>query len=240
MNMKKYLPPALKVFCKQLLRKSKDWYTSMHWKLGSTKDEISSFPYSYQIEQTIMPGLYFNNKVHNISRGADAIQNLILQPGEVFSFWHSLGIPNANNGYQVSRNIIAGKVAEDYGGGLCQLASIVYFHALQMGFDMLERYHHSIDIYQEQDRFTPLGADAAVVYAYKDLRFRNPFPFAVRLQTVVSDNKLTCRIESKQEIQALSIFFEREELHGKRKVKTYCKTETGASLLSELDYQVLT
>lgn len=240
MTMKKYLPPAFKVFCKQVLRKSNDWYTGVHWKIGYKKDEVSTFPYSYHIEQTIMPGLYFSNKIHNISRGADAIQNLILQPGEVFSFWHSLGIPNANNGYQLSRNIIAGKVGEDYGGGLCQLASIVYFHALQLGFDILERYHHSLDIYQEQDRFTPLGADAAVVYAYKDLRFKNPYSFAVRLQTKVSNNKLTCIIDTKQEIYPLSIFFEREELHGKRKVKTYCKTEAGASLLSEVYYQVLT
>jgi vancomycin resistance protein VanW len=237
--MKKYIPPTIKVLGKQLMRKLNDCFTGMHWKLGSTKDEFTSFPYTYEMEQTIMPGLYFNNKVHNISRGANAIHGIVLQPEEVFSFWHILGRPNARNGYQLSRNIIAGKVGEDYGGGLCQLASIVYFHGLQMGFQMHERYHHSVDIYQEEDRFTPLGADSAVVYAYKDLRFKNHYPFPIRLRFEIVDNRLFFRVDTAQEIKPLTIYFEREELNGKRKVKTFCQTDTNVSLLSEVTYQVL-
>jgi vancomycin resistance protein VanW len=84
------------------------------------------------------------------------------------------------------RTLVQGKLQAEVGGGLCQLSGLVYYLALQGGLKVLERYPHSVDIYTDETRFTPLGSDATVVYGYKDLRVVNslsqPICFNVRVE----------------------------------------------------------
>ena len=73
-----------------------------------------------------------------------------------------------------------GKLVFSAGGGLCQLSSLLYHLSLLAGLEILERHAHSVDIYQEEERFTPLGADATVSFPYRDLRIRNTFNCPIR------------------------------------------------------------
>lgn len=134
------------------------------------------------LQQRIVPGQLYDNKLHNLRRGASLVDGVVLQPGQTFSFWHSIGQASRANGFVEGRNIIQGRLRKELGGGLCQLSGLLYHLALLGGLEMIERHPHSIDLYREEDRFASLGADATVVWGVKDLRWRNPFEFSIYLQ----------------------------------------------------------
>ncbi len=67
--------------------------------------------------------------------------------------------------------------------GFVSFSSLLYYAALKTGFIITERHHHSIDIYKEDERYIPLGADSTVVYGFRDLQFINPYNFPVQLKS---------------------------------------------------------
>lgn len=80
--------------------------------------------------------------------------------------WWAIRVPKRDT--KNGRNLVAGKIQGNYGGGLCQVSGLLYYIALATGLEILERHAHSIDIYAEEDRFAPLGADDTVVFGYKN------------------------------------------------------------------------
>lgn len=180
-----------------------------YFRMAHKKRSNQLFPFSISLSQPIKPGNYFENKVHNINTGIASIEAVVIQPGEIFSFWHLVKKPTARNHFKLGRNIVSGQIVAEYGGGLCQLSSIIYHTSIMGGLHIMERHHHSVDIYKEEERFTPLGADATVVYGYKDLRIKNNLTYAVQLSFSIADYVLTCHLNSTEQIQTRDIKFER-------------------------------
>lgn len=127
-------------------------------------------------------GALLDNKLHNLGIAAARLETVVVHPGEVFSFWQAVGRPSARAGYREGRTITGAAVGTSVGGGLCQLSGMAYLLALQAGLKILERHPHSRDLYTDSTRFAPLGADATVVYGYKDLRFQNTGMAPIRLR----------------------------------------------------------
>ena len=148
------------------------------------------------------------NKIHNIRTASSSIEAVEIRPGEIFSFWRSVGRPSQKNNFKEGINIIGGAVIEDFGGGLCQLSSIIYHVSLMAGLAIVERSNHSVDLYHDRERSTPRGADCAVFYGYKDLRLRNDYDHPVRFRFDVQDRELTCFIESAEALAEKDIRFE--------------------------------
>ena len=146
----------------------------------------ATFKYEISLKQAIQNNQGIENKLFNLRLAASKINEVIIRPGQTFSFWRIIGSPDQH--YQKSRAIIGGKLVEDNGGGLCQICSAIYHISLIAGLEIVERHSHSIDIYSDTTRFTPLGTDATIVYGYKDLRIRNNKPDAIELmQKKVAD-----------------------------------------------------
>lgn len=222
MNLKALIPKSFKVQFQLLKRKLKDKNVVFTSNLRSQ----DAFSYSISTTQEIKPGLFFDNKVHNLKTASNKITSVQIQPNSVFSFWKIVGTPNEKNGFKKGRNIIKGKVSEEIGGGLCQISSIVYITALKANLEITERYNHSVDIYREEDRFTPLGADATVVYGYKDLRIRNNFNFPVQFRfTFTNDNQLICHLESLEKIDENRLDFIRNYKENTIEVETQVNSE---------------
>lgn len=144
-------------------------------------------PVVLQIVQPVRRTSHYENKLINLRRAAALLDRQLLGPGADWSFWHAVGRPAASNGFVAGRNLVGGVLVEQTGGGLCQVASLLYHLALLGGLKVVERHAHSVDIYREEERFTPLGADATVVWGFKDLRISNPHPFAVAFQLEIGD-----------------------------------------------------
>ncbi len=118
---------------------------------------------------------------------AAALDGAVIGPGETFSLWRRAGPPSIDAGYAEAAAIRAGRLVTELGGATCLLSTVVYNAALLAGLEITERWWHSVDTYGDE-RYFELGRDAAIVYGYRDLRFRNPFSYAVRLGVAAGAN----------------------------------------------------
>lgn len=184
--------------------------------------EGGAFPVRISIEQSAGGTAHSEAKRHNIGIAARAIGGLVIGPGELLSFWRIVGRPSPRRGFVPGRSLVHGRVELDYGGGLCQLSGMLYYAALIGGLEIVERHPHTRDIYTEETRYAPLGADAAVAYGFKDLRVANPYRFPISFSIDLAGDRLICGIAAPEEITEHQVRFEREERRdGIREVTTY-------------------
>jgi vancomycin resistance protein VanW len=185
----------LKVWIKVQLRLLKDVYTGHLFRFAGVSNKFT-FNHNIELVQEIKQTETAAAKLFNIQTVSQKINPYILLPNEIFSFWYIAGNPNI--GLKKSRSIINGEIVNEFGGGVCQVASIVYHVSILAGLEILERHNHSVDIYTEDTRFTPIGTDATVVYGYKDLRIRNSLPFPIQFFIETTPNRISIKILSTQ------------------------------------------
>lgn len=229
---KKIFPDNFKRFLHLLKRKINDFFEGVKFSNHYHNEPVGIF--RIRLSQEIKKGAFYENKLHNLKIVRDKINNLIIDTDETFSFWKLVGKPNRINGFREGRNLKKGKISSDFGGGICQFSSILYFAFLKSGLEILERFPHSKDIYKENERFMPLGSDCTVVFGYKDLRIKNNFNFPIQLKCTVENEKLWVEIMSPQEIEEKKINFlytetqngvwVETEINGKSEFKNfYCR-----------------
>ncbi len=123
------------------------------------------------------------NKIVNLEIAHRTIDGIVIQPGETFSFWNCVGEATAQKGYVEGMQLSRGEVKTGIGGGLCQLANLLYWMALHTPLTVVERHHHSFDPFPDEHRTLPFGSGAGIFYSYIDLRFHNRTnqPFQIRV-----------------------------------------------------------
>jgi vancomycin resistance protein VanW len=206
-ELKTLLPLQYKQQCKQVLGNVIAIYSGKYFRFAKTKAHPTNYFIIKEIEQPLKNTPTSKAKKHNLAIAISAINNITLQPNQIFSFWYLVGNPTIKKGYVKSRAISGNELKQEVGGGLCQLSGLVYYLALHAGLQIIERHHHSIDIYTDEERFTPLGSDATVVYGYKDLQFKNNFPFAVNFSFAILNEQLLGTVTSQQKHFPVNIQF---------------------------------
>ena len=136
------------------------------------------------------------NKITNLHRAVEKLNGLVIKPGKIFSFWHTVGRPSYKNGYVDGMLLSGGNVVEGVGGGLCQLANFLYWIFLHTQSTVMERHHHSFDVFPDSGRVLPFGSGATVLYNYIDLKIRNDFEYPVQLKIWITDSHLKGQILS--------------------------------------------
>lgn len=114
------------------------------------------------------------NKITNLRIALQSMNGIVIKPGETFSFWHLIGKPTTRKGYIEGLLLSQGEVKTGIGGGLCQLANLLFWLALHTPLEIKERHHHSFDPFPDEHRVLPFGSGASVFFNYIDLRFYNP------------------------------------------------------------------
>jgi len=165
-----------------------------------------------RLRQPIRPGCTIAGKLANIRLAASRIERVILREGEVFSFWSAVGAPTRANGYAIGRAIVADRLDETVGGGLCQLSGALYELALRGGLNIVERRAHSHDLYDEAERFTPLGLDATVVFGFTDLRFRNLTGTDVAFRFRIDNGELTASLHASAPLAPCELRLKRRDV----------------------------
>ncbi|WP_223606457.1 VanW family protein [Chryseobacterium sp. OSA05B] len=206
--VKKLLPDSVKLHIRLWQRYFDERKSGHRYPTEYAAESIGE--HIFKLRQVIKKGAFNDNKIHNLKVVSEKIHNLVIQPGEVFSFWKLIGKPTQKN-FKEGRNLIKNNISSGSGGGICQFSSILYYAALQTGLTIVERYPHSIDIYKEHERFTPLGSDCTVVYGYKDLQIMNNFSHPVQFQSFVSNDELHLCLVSPVKIILNSIDFKYTE-----------------------------
>src|SRR5437868_1673773 len=95
------------------------------------------------------------NKITNLRLAAARLNQIVIAPGETFSFWYLIGEPSARRGFVEGLLIHSGRMAHGVGGGLCQLSNLVYWLALHTPLTVSERHHHQFDAFPDSGRVLP-------------------------------------------------------------------------------------
>jgi len=190
-----------------------------------------------EVVQEIKPTGFLEGKLANIRLGAALLDGVVVAPGETFSFWKLVGAPTAAGGFEIGRSIRGGIVAGEVGGGLCQVSGIAYEAGLRAGLAVVERHPHSRDLYAEEDRFTPLGLDATVVWPNKDLRLANPLAVPVRFRFAVRGMTISASVCTPSLLPAAPLEIQRTDHDGWRTVRIVRRTPAGeAEAISDDNY----
>jgi vancomycin resistance protein VanW len=212
--MKKLLPPALRLVLRVMLRSMQDWRSGQGRRIVRKARWVDDLAAQFEIVQELKGSSYSDNKRQNLVLASQRINQIVILPGEVFSFWALVGAPSRRKGYLEGRTLVQGALQAEVGGGLCQLSGLIYYLALQAGLQVVERYPHSIDIYTDETRFTPLGSDATVVYGYKDLRVVNSLSQPICFNVQVDADRVIGELWTTQPIAPYEVIFT-TTTHGK-------------------------
>ena len=152
------------------------------------------------------------NKVENLKIAIKKINDVIIYPGETFSYWKLIGKPTKRKGYLPGMVLYHGTVREGTGGGLCQLSNLIYWMTLHTPLTILERHRHGYDVFPDSDRTQPFGSGATCHYNYIDLIIKNDTSQAFQLNLVITDENLEGSWLSDASLNHSCIIYESDHL----------------------------
>lgn len=147
-----------------------------------TRASLEDSMFSDVLASTSTPCTANWNRTRNLELACQAIDGTVLQPGEVFSFNNVVGIRTEAKGYKpATAYVTGGASAEEIGGGVCQVASSIYYAALLADLKIVERTEHMYAV-----TYVPMGMDATVYYGSLDFKFENSTDYPLRIDANVS------------------------------------------------------
>lgn len=138
--------------------------------LSQVQDKLGSFSTSTKDTS--------RGKLQNLDRGVELTNDILLMPGESWSMHDALAPFSAENGYTQQIAYQAGGYVQEYGGGICQLATTLYNTALLAEVYISKRSNHSMTV-----NYTYWGLDATINDGgSKDLELTNDFDFPIYIE----------------------------------------------------------
>ena len=144
------------------------------------RDELSSYE-AYQSSSY--------NRATNLRLACEALNGIILLPGDEFSYNKALGERTAEKGYLGAASYLNGETVTTLGGGICQPSSALYMCTLYADLEIVERTCHSYP-----SSYVPLGMDATVSWGGPDFRFKNNTAFPIRIDAVADGGKVIIKL----------------------------------------------
>ena len=124
------------------------------------------------------------NRVNNVTKAAESINGIVLMPGDGFSYNEALGERTAANGYLPAGAYSGGKEVTEYGGGICQVSSTLYYCALLANLEITSRTCHYFPV-----GYLPAGLDATVSWGGPEFCFVNDRDYPIRIVSWVDSGK---------------------------------------------------
>ena len=115
---------------------------------------------------------------HNVKLSAQACNEVVLMPGEVFSYNNTTGSRSASKGYLAAPVYSGDASVDEVGGGICQTSSTIYYAVLHTDLKIVERRAHRFNT-----GYVPEGMDATVYYGQTDFRFENSTDYPIKIVT---------------------------------------------------------
>ncbi len=135
---------------------------------------IAAYTSYYKVNSTES----IQNRMVNIDLGIQRM-SIVLQPGQIADANALMGPYSLENGYLEAGALVDGGTTLSPGGGTCQVSSTLYNVLLQLpGVGILYRRAHG----DNGAPYLPMGVDAAVGNSSLNLRFKNNYDFAIRLE----------------------------------------------------------
>ncbi|MDQ7096033.1 VanW family protein [Desulfosporosinus sp. PR] len=136
---------------------------------------------------------YFNPedapRTKNVRLAANALDNHLIAPGEIFSFNNVVGERTEAVGYLPAYIFVDQEVVKGDGGGVCQDSSTLFQAVRQAKLKVEEKHSHSLPV-----SYVLKGQDATVAYGLLDFRFQNDTGGYLLISARAVDNSLRIRL----------------------------------------------
>ncbi len=133
--------------------------------------------------------VYNPNRTTNLTLAARALNGTIVGPGELFSFNRTVGERTEEKGYKPAAIYSGGQTVDGVGGGICQVASTLYYCALYADLEIVERTEHQFAV-----EYVPYGMDATIYWGALDFKFRNNTDYPIRIDASVSGGQVHVKL----------------------------------------------
>ena len=130
-----------------------------------------------------------DNRNTNIRLVCEAIDGLVLQPGEQFNFNKFIGQRTSEKGYKMAHGIYNGSMRDELGGGICQANTMLYQSVTKADLQVDERKNHSIP-----STYVDKGTDATVTWYSPNFRFTNNTDYPIAIHAYYADLHVTVEI----------------------------------------------
>ncbi len=151
-----------------------------------------------------------HNKVVNLGVITPLLDGLRIGPGEVFSFYRTIGRPTRERGFLPGMELSRGRARAGIGGGICQMANMLHWLVLHSPLTVTERSAHSFDPFPDQGRSVPFGTGCAVFYNYVDLCVRIDTREAFQFKLWLTATELRGELRSDRPIAETYSIFEKD------------------------------
>lgn len=135
---------------------------------------------------------------HNIRQAAMALDGVVIEPGETFSFNETVGPRTPERGFREAPAFMERDLVTSIGGGICQVSSTLYNAVALAGLSIVERHAHSHRVAS-----VPPGRDATVWYGMNDLKFMNSQKLPIQLSIRTTNDKLKIGINGHSQPESL-------------------------------------
>ena len=112
----------------------------------------------------------------NLTLACQALNGVVLQPGQELSYNETLGQRTEAAGYQKAPAYSGTELVDSLGGGICQVSSTLYLCSLYAEMDIVDRVSHGYPA-----NYMPVGLDATVSWGSPDLKISNPYSTPVKI-----------------------------------------------------------
>lgn len=129
------------------------------------------------------------NRQTNLRLACQGINGMIIYPGETFSFNAALGERTTEKGYKPATAYINGESVQDVGGGICQVASTLYYCTVVADMKIVERWAHGY--YSD---YLPQSTDATVFWGGLDFKFKNNWEYPIKIEATASYGNVTIKL----------------------------------------------
>ncbi len=162
--------------------------------LTITHPKLSSEEYASVLFQDVLgEGISYisgtSDRLTNVTLSAAACHEVILMPGDIFSFNNLVGSCTLEEGYKEGSAFVGGETVLTLGGGVCQTSSTIYLATLNANLKIVERRSHLYAV-----GYVPDGMDATIYYGSTDFRFQNDTEFPIKVTSVVSGRYISATI----------------------------------------------
>ena len=175
-----------------------------------TEEDLNDGLFEKALATISTPATVDKNLLINLKLACRILDGMIIKADDTFSFNTAIGEPTTAKGYKEVIVYIDKELKSTLGGGLSQIASTLYYCAVNSDLEILERHNHAY-----VQSFVQAGFDADVQYGSKDLSFRNTTGRPVRIEAKVSDSGvLTVSIwGTENDEQAMEVVYETIRTH---------------------------
>jgi len=186
-----------------LKRHIKDLFSKEKFAKTIKKDKLPNIVSSYS-SNIIKRGKGIDitlqeNKGVNIEIASSKINGMVIHPGEIFSFWKTVGHATKRKGYKDGRVISKDGLKPGTGGGLCNLGNTINLLVLHSPLEIIELHKHSDALAPDEGERKPFSSGTSVSYNYVDYRFKNNTNQDVQIFVWCEDGKLYGELRSEKE-----------------------------------------